>query len=510
MQTYNMPTDPVVRKAMEAEAMDRVLKARHELILTRTFYGVLVSHVEPKMSWLFDTAATNGKVHYWNPHFVLKELEDQDEVLFVQAHESEHDARHHGTRRGSREPVEWNVSGDYSINVDLVREGFKPPKCVLLDYRFEGMSAEEIYRTRELERKPPPPEQGDDEQDDNQPGDNADTNPGNKSDEGDEQDGDEGDTGSDDADSDEGDTEGDTGAGDSNEQGDKPGEGAGKGAGEGEGEGEGTGEGGNATGEAGSEAGEGSGDSEAADAEKASGDVGSCGQVLDAAEGDDGETPTDLDHEWEKRVRQAYGLAKAAGQLPGHVTREIERANNPVRAWRDELREFAEQGALRIETWNRPNRRFASSGLFLPSTVKDGVSKAAVLVDTSGSCDEKALACVQDEMQQLMDDGVIDEVVVVYGDTQVNRVDSYNTGDDIEFDPRGGGGTDMQPLFQYVADEHSDATLILCFTDLEFYKSCGEEPAVPVLFAVHGAPQTVKRLMANTPWGARAIDVGVH
>jgi predicted metal-dependent peptidase len=132
------------------------------------------------------------------------------------------------------------------------------------------------------------------------------------------------------------------------------------------------------------------------------------------------------------------------------------------------------------------------------------------LVDTSGSCDEKALACVQDEMQQLMDDGVIDQVVVVYGDTTVTRVDEYNTGDEVEFDPRGGGGTDMQPLFQYVADEHSDATLIINFTDLEFYKDCGEEPAAPVLFAVHGAPQTVKRLMANTPWGARAIDVGVH
>jgi len=495
MQPYNMPSDPIVRLALENQAMERVLKARHELILTRVFYGVLVSHVEPMMAWDVETAATNGKVHFWNPAFVATLT--QAELLGVQVHESEHDARHHSTRRGSRQPYEWNVAGDYCINVDVIAEGFTLPKAALLDTRFAGMSAEEVYRTLELEKpkEPEQPEDGDDG-DDGDDGENADTNPGDKSDDGDEQDGD--DAGSDGADSDEGDTEGDTGAGDSDEQGDEPGDEAGKGNGEGEGEGEGTGEGGNATGEAGSGAG------------KGSGDVGSCGEVLDAPEGEDGETPTDLDHQWEKVVRQAAGLAKAAGQLPGHITREIERANNPVRAWRDELREFAEQGALRIETWNRPNRRFVSRGTFLPSTVKDGVSKAAILIDTSGSCDEKALACVQDETQQLMDDGVIDSVVVIYGDTTVTRVDEYNTGDEVEFDPRGGGGTDMQPLFQYVADEHSDATLILCFTDLDFYRELGDEPSVPVLWAVHGTPQAVKAHMANTPWGARAIDVGVH
>jgi predicted metal-dependent peptidase len=78
------------------------------------------------------------------------------------------------------------------------------------------------------------------------------------------------------------------------------------------------------------------------------------------------------------------------------------------------------------------------------------------------------------------------------------------------FDPKGGGGTDMEPLFRHVAEHHDDASLILCFTDLEFYRSCGDEPHCPVLFAVHGYPQNVKRLMETAPWGARCIDVGAH
>ena len=480
---------------IEEQALDRVQKARTRLILERRFYGVLVSNVEPVISRKFPTAATNGKQHLWNPEFVMS-LTD-DELLGVQAHESEHDARHHGTRRASRDPVEWNIAGDYSINGDLLAEGFVLPKERLFDPKYAGWASEDIYRARELDKKQPQPEpeegeaeEGDDGEKGKQPGDDADTNPGNK------------------PEADEGDAEGD-----SQEAGDE-GKAAGKATGEGEGDGEG--EGGPGDGDAPGEAGKaGEGTNSGSEAgqnvpnePKGSGDPGGCGEVLDAAT--DANEQAEDDIEWEKVVRQAVSLAKAAGQLPGHIAREIERANNPVRDWRDELREFCEQGALKIETWNRPNRRFVSQGITLPGSQRDGVNKAAFLIDTSGSCDDIALACVRDEAQQLLDDEIISEVTVIYGDTRVCRVDEYITGDEIEFDPLGGGGTDMEPLFQHVADAVSDASLIVCFTDLEFYKDCGEQPHCPVLFAVHGYPNRVQYRMGNPPWGARCIDVGAH
>src|SRR5436190_20366161 len=98
-----------------AKAMDRVLKARSELIQNRRFYAVLISQVEPVITTDFPTAATNGKQHFWNPDFI-EEL-DQDELIGTQVHESEHDARHHGTRRNGRDPWEWNIAGDLSINI---------------------------------------------------------------------------------------------------------------------------------------------------------------------------------------------------------------------------------------------------------------------------------------------------------------------------------------------------------------------------------------------------------
>ena len=55
---------------IEQQALERVMKARARLILERRFYGVLVSNVEPQISRRVPTAATNGKVHLWNPEFV--------------------------------------------------------------------------------------------------------------------------------------------------------------------------------------------------------------------------------------------------------------------------------------------------------------------------------------------------------------------------------------------------------------------------------------------------------
>jgi predicted metal-dependent peptidase len=175
------------------------------------------------------------------------------------------------------------------------------------------------------------------------------------------------------------------------------------------------------------------------------------------------------------------------------------------------LRSYFDQGALRTETWNRPNRRHIGRGVVLPGSQRDGVNKACFLIDTSGSIysDPVALQLVRDEAQAALDDRIVDEAVVIYGDTAVTRVDTYRTGDEIEFDPRGGGGTDMKPLFEYVAEEHDDASLIVCFTDLEIGDP-GVEPHCPTLFAVTGYPQRVRELIANAPWGAPCIDVGAH
>lgn len=467
-------------------ATDRVLKARGELILTRRFYGVLVSNVEPVLSRAHPTMATDGKRHFFNPDFIATLT--QQELLTVQAHESEHDARHHGTRRSGRDAVKWNVACGYAINVDLVDQGFKLPTGALIDAKYRGMSAEDIYRSRELDeaaqkQQPDDHTEPDDEQDDGESDDaSADHTEGEDEpadDENEEPSEDEPDSGDqeNDMDGEHVDTGGASGDGDEPSDDTMPGA-----------------------------AGNGESDQDSpVHLEPQPHQV--CGEVLDSVE--DASEMADEDIKWERITREAATIAAARGELPGHVTREIERANNPTRNWRDELREFCEQGAQRIETWNRPNRRFAARRQILPSSQKDGISKAAIVIDTSGSIDELALQAVCNEVQGLMDDGVIDDVVVVYGDVRVTRVDEFSDGDQIEFDPRGGGGTNLKPLFQHVTENVEDASVLICFTALD-NGDPGPEPHCPALFAVTGYPSRVRELIKNCPWGARGIDVGAH
>jgi predicted metal-dependent peptidase len=451
-------------------ATERVLKARTELILSRRFYGVLVSNVEPVVNRAVPTMATDGKRHYFHPEFIMglkknwrgQEVSPAELMLGVQAHESEHDARHHGTRRNGRDPVKWNEACDYNINLDLVDQGFQLPWGALIDERFRGMSAEDIYRTRELDKQKEQPKPEPEDEDDDSSDDSDDGN------------GDQGDAGEP---QDEPEDDGAPGEGD---EGDEPSE-ASQGAGEASGNGKGE--------------------------PKSSGDTGGCGEVLDTAE--DAGDIAEQDQKWERIVRQAASMAKAVGQLPGHVSREIERANNPPQDWREVLRAWFDQGALRRETWNRPNRRFVGNGLYLPGNERDGVNRVVFGIDTSGSIDEVALAAVRNEAQAALDDGVISEIVAVYCDTQVTRTDIYRTGDEVEFDPRGGGGTDLRPLFKYAADEVDDVSLIVCFTD-GYIPDPGPEPSCPVLWAYTGYPQVVRNMIANAPWGSPGIDLGSH
>jgi predicted metal-dependent peptidase len=526
--------------------LERVLKARTELLQTSTFYGVALSHVEPVISKRVPTAATDGAKHYWNPDFVAKL--SQKHLLTVQKHENEHDVRRHHSRRGGRDPEEWNISTDLAINIDLVDAGDELPPGALLDPKYRGWSAEDIYRARELDRaaaeKQRRQEQAEQQQGADDKDDDADASQGGAGDES-ESDGDEGQderdedgqgAGSDaddeepgDEAGDQGDGDGETGAdqdspdvaklgdGEPSDQGDEAdgaeGEGDAQAEGAGEGQdasnGDGTGEGSAAGGNASQGQPEADGDAEGGGQLPGSDDPGGMGAVLDAAE-----TPADMsgaDSKWERVLRQAASLAAKRGDAPGHLTREIERADHPPADWRDTLRQWFDQGATTVESWARPNRRFIGGGLYLPGRQRDGINRAVFLIDTSGSMDDVALACIAVETQAALDENILNEVIVVYGDTRVTRVDTYQNGDQIEFDPRGGGGTVLAPLFAHVRDEVESPSLIVAFTDgfIDDVASHGE-PTCPVLWAYTGYPDAVKRHMANTPWGAPAIDVGTH
>ena len=124
-----------------------------------------------------DTMATDGKSIAYNPEFVKKLTEE--EINFVLIHEVMHNANFHFQRQGDRRAIVttsdgkqsslWNWATDYAINLqidDMRKEPggtiLKPPAAVLLDRKYEDMSAEQIYEIllKEIPHQDPPPPGG--------------------------------------------------------------------------------------------------------------------------------------------------------------------------------------------------------------------------------------------------------------------------------------------------------------------------------------------------------------
>jgi predicted metal-dependent peptidase len=86
---------------------------------------------------------------YYNPDFV--ETLNAATLAGTLAHEVMHPALHHHVRRSGRDPKRWNMACDFAINSLLVDAGLNLPQGVLLDNRFRGVSAEQIYNLLDSE-----------------------------------------------------------------------------------------------------------------------------------------------------------------------------------------------------------------------------------------------------------------------------------------------------------------------------------------------------------------------
>ena len=138
----------------ETPAAERIRKARTALLLDHPFFGSLLFRLKGDECRSIPTMATNGVVLRYNPAFV--DTLNAATLAGVLAHEVLHPALQHHVRRSGRDSRRWNEACDYAINPLLLDAGLSRPDGVLVDPRFRGMSAEQIYNLREAEAQPQP------------------------------------------------------------------------------------------------------------------------------------------------------------------------------------------------------------------------------------------------------------------------------------------------------------------------------------------------------------------
>ena len=198
----------------------------------------------------------------------------------------------------------------------------------------------------------------------------------------------------------------------------------------------------------------------------------------------------DLEREVEEAIRQGVLVA---GKLGSGGARDLEELLKPQIDWRDVLREFISTtcAGKDFSTWARPNRRFVSTGVYMPSGISEKVGELVIAIDTSGSIGQCELTTFLSEIKAVCDNVRPERIRLLYWDTRVCADETY---DHAETDtlvqstkPAGGGGTDVSCVSEYMTEHKIDPQAVIVFTDGYVYDwgtwTC------PVLWAVYDNKQ---------------------
>ena len=211
-------------------------------------------------------------------------------------------------------------------------------------------------------------------------------------------------------------------------------------------------------------------------------DPGGCGSVVDHPSVSDGSATGKFEAEIEVAVQQAADIAKAMGKLPGHLQTLIEKALAPKVDWKMALARFLRANNKSDFTWIKPNRRFISRGLYLPSLHTPCLEEIAVAVDTSGSVSEDELLQFTGEITTILHDTNPERIHFLQCDTEVRSDDEYTRESlPLKITYKGRGGTAFSPVTEYINEKHPGVSALVYLTDLES-SNFGDQPPYPVLW----------------------------
>ena len=394
----------------------KLTRARTQLLLKQPFFGTLCLRLK-LVPGVLPTMATDGRRIVYDSAFV-DELKPT-ELEAVLAHEVLHCALGHHCRRGERDPALWNHAADLAINPILVSNGFTLPSGALLEPAFDNLSAEEIYaRLLQRSRDEPSAQPESTPQPSN-------TGPGTRA-----------------------------GQGTQGQPPPEPGSSA-------------------QTPSAPMQSASGS------DADNQLSHPGAFGEVWDATD-EQGNPASQAEnsrqqHEWSIAADQALRSAKSCGREPANLARPLNESRQSKQDWRALLRDFVAATAPSDYRWTPPNRRYIASGLYLPSVERTGVGQIVVAVDTSGSIGEEELEQFAGEITAISDETKPEAIHVVYCDAAIQAWQEFGPSEPIHLEPRGGGGTDFRPVFEWVRENQITPVCLIYLTDL----CCDSYPPIP-------------------------------
>jgi predicted metal-dependent peptidase len=218
-------------------------------------------------------------------------------------------------------------------------------------------------------------------------------------------------------------------------------------------------------------------------------DPGGCGGVR-APTNDDGSALSDAQREQAMQetkvmVQQALTAAKKAGQLPAGLKRFAEDLLEPKVPWKEVMSRFVDSHSRHDYSWSRPNKRYASAGLLLPSLHSPAYGEIVMGCDTSGSIDQAQLKEVCSEVLGALDcyaeRGQSPELTVAWFD---HAVYTQVVSEAEELQPQGGGGTSFRVVMEWLVQDRDAMPKALIMVTDGYCGDFGEDPGIPVLWVL--------------------------
>ena len=206
----------------------------------------------------------------------------------------------------------------------------------------------------------------------------------------------------------------------------------------------------------------------------------------------------ELERDIEQAVRSGNIANKSIGGGAGGMNRELEDILEPQVDWRDQLREFVKATCANKDTssWRRPNRRFLSGDVYMPTMIGEKVGHIVIGRDTSGSMGGAELSASAAETKGIAEEVSPELIDLIDWDGAVEKHEQY-VGSAVTgvstASIRGGGGTDPRCVATYLKEQAIKPECIIILTD-GYIGDWGTEEEwqnVPLLWAIVGGNTVV-------------------
>lgn len=183
-------------------------------------------------------------------------------------------------------------------------------------------------------------------------------------------------------------------------------------------------------------------------------------------------------------IAKATALAKMAGKLPKSIEEWAYKTLEVKTPWFEILERYMTKMTQIEQTWSRPNRRFMSAGVYMPSYAKQpSMGPVGIVIDESGSISEHELSHFGAHANRILEDCHPEKIYVLHVSSVIHKVEEFTPEDlPITFKQAGSGGTDMRVGVEWLNENVPELEACVVLTD--GYTPFPHNEVVPTFWAI--------------------------